>query len=62
MNPLRFWLSGLAVVLGLGIATSASANFAPEGWYTGEDGPRALEAAKERGLPIAVIYMDYDST
>lgn len=62
MKPLRTWLPRLAVALGLGMATSASANFAPEGWYTGEDGPRALQAAEERGLPIAVIYMDYDST
>lgn len=62
MKPLRTWLPRLAVALGLGFATSASASFAPEGWYTGEDVPRALQAAEERGLPIALIYMDYDST
>jgi len=62
MKLLHTWLSRVVIAASMGLAASASAGFAPEGWYTGEDVPRALQAAEERGLPIALIYMDYDST
>lgn len=62
LKPLLKMSLALTVTTGLGFAPAASADFTPEGWYTGQDANRAMEAAESRGLPIAVIYSEYDST
>lgn len=43
-------------------AVTASAGFEAEGWYTGDDAQRAIEAAEERGLPVAIILTAWEST
>lgn len=60
MNRLRHGLLGL--VLAVLPAVSAAAGFEAEGWYTGGDAERAVEAAQERGLPVAVILTAWEST
>lgn len=57
----------LGWVCGLALATAGMPGMADgivvevEGWLTGDEAGQAMEAAAERGLPVALIFTDYDT-
>ncbi|XAM01545.1 hypothetical protein OT109_09135 [Phycisphaeraceae bacterium D3-23] len=60
MLRLRNGFVCLAAAACLVFAAGAWAGDAPEGWASGEDAAQALAVARERGLPVAFLYMDFD--